>query len=84
MSEFAMEHYDDIGLKPGDSVVLTAMPQAFLADLPSEDQDALTAVVGTPVTFLGYDDAGRAELEFKDRHGVIHFIYVTPNLIRAL
>jgi hypothetical protein len=28
-----------------------------------------------------YDDAGRAELQFTDRAGVIHFLYVRPEYI---
>jgi hypothetical protein len=69
--------------KPGDTVVLTSAPPGLLKGLPTEDQDALTEAVGKPVLLLAYDDDGRAELEFKDRHGVIHFIYVNPDMIRA-
>jgi len=38
----------------------------LLEDLPEEDQRAITAIVGKPVTFVGYDEDGRAELEFDD------------------
>jgi hypothetical protein len=68
---------------PGDSVVLTEVPAGFLNDLPIEDQRAISEVVGKPVRLNEYDDAGRAELEFTDRDGNFHFIYVTPNFIRA-
>ena len=64
-------------------VVLTAIPQGFLDDLPEEDQQAIKEVVGKPVLLNEYDDAGRAELEFNDRGGQIHLIFVAPEFIRA-
>ena len=51
---------------PGDMVVLTAIPQGFWDDLPEEDQQAIREIVGKPVLLNEYDDAGRAELEFRD------------------
>jgi hypothetical protein len=39
--------------------------------------------VGKPVVLNEYDDAGRAELEFKDRNGDFHFSFVDPRFIRA-
>ncbi len=68
--------------KPGDTVVLTEIPPRFLDDLPIEDQQAIKEVVGKPILLNEYDDDGRAELEFTDASGVIHFIYVNPGLIR--
>lgn len=70
--------------EPGDTVVLTSLQPGLLTGLPTEDQEALIAAVGKPLLLLSYDDVGRAELEFKDRHGVIHFIYVSPETITAL
>ena len=67
---------------PGDTVVLTGVPPGFLDDLPTEDQRAITEVVGKPIRLNDYDDEGRAELEFTDRDGNFHFIYVSPNFIR--
>lgn len=67
--------------EPGDIVVLRSLHPGLLTGLPTEEQEALIAAVGKPVLLLAYDDAGRAELEFKDRHGVIHFIYVSPEAI---
>ena len=69
--------------EPGGTVLLTSAPPGLLKDLPMEDQEALKEAVGKPVLLLAYDGDGRAELEFKDRHGVIHFIYVNPDTIRA-
>ena len=69
--------------KPGDSVVLTEVPPGLLEGLPSEDQTAIVEVVGKQVLLVGYEDDGRAELEFTDEHGTIHFIFVNPTFIRA-
>ena len=66
--------------KPGDSVVLTGIPPALLGGLPSEDQTAITEVVRKQVLLVGYED-GRAELEFTDKHGTIHSIFVNPTFI---
>ena len=69
--------------QPGDTVILTSVPPGLLQGLPMEDQEALKEAVGKQVLLIAYDDTGRAELEFKDRQAVIHFIYVNPNFIRA-
>jgi hypothetical protein len=68
--------------RPGDAVVLTQVPPGMLDDLPSEDQEAITRVVGKPILLSGYDEDGRAELEFQDRNGNFHFIYVGPEFVR--
>ena len=62
-------------------VVLKALPAGFLDDLPIKDQEAISNAVGKPITLNGYEDDGRAELEFTDTEGVIHIIYVDPNFI---
>jgi hypothetical protein len=67
--------------KPGEWVVLTEVPPGMLNGLPAEDQQAIIEVVGKPVILNEYDEAGRAELEFKDRGGNLHFIYVDPRFI---
>ena len=66
---------------PEEMVVLTAIPQGFLDDLPEEDQQAIREIVGKPVLLNEYDDAGRAELEFNDRDGQPHFIFVPADFI---
>jgi hypothetical protein len=68
-------------LKPGTTVVLRDVPPGFLNDLPTDDQEAISEVIGKAVTFNEYDEEGRAELEFKDSNGAIHFIYVRPEFI---
>ena len=69
--------------KPGDTVVLTAIPPGLLDNLPIEDQRAISEIVGKPVRLNEYADEGRAELEFTGRDGEVHFVYVSPNFIRA-
>jgi hypothetical protein len=69
--------------KPGDTVMLTEVPPGLLDNLPIEDQRAISEVVGKPVRLNEYDDDGRAELEFTDRDGNFHFIYVSPKFIRG-
>jgi len=69
--------------KPGDTVVLTEVPRGLLDDLPQADKQAVSEAVGKPIALNGYDDDGRAELQFTDDSGVIHFIYVKPDFIRA-
>jgi hypothetical protein len=66
---------------PGDMVTLSEIPSGLLDDLPEEDQRAISEIVGKPVRLNEYDHAGRAELEFVDGEGVLHFIYVSPDII---
>jgi len=67
--------------KPGDTVVLIEVPPGMLDDLPPEDQQAINEVVGKPILLSEYDEAGRAELGFKDSSGTFHYIYVAPEFI---
>jgi hypothetical protein len=69
--------------KPGELVVLIEIPGGMLNDLPPEDQQAITEVVGKPILLNEYDDVGRAELEFTDQEGQIHYIFVAPEFIRV-
>jgi hypothetical protein len=69
--------------KPGDQVVLIALPPGFLDDLPPEDQRAIGQVVGKEVLLSEYDEYGRAELEFTEENGTIHYIYVSPEFIKG-
>jgi hypothetical protein len=67
---------------PGDNVVLVEVSPGLLDDLPKEDQHAISEIVGKSVRLNEYDSQGRAELEFIDSEGTIHFLYVSPDLIR--
>lgn len=65
-------------------MVLVGLASGFPDGLPHEDQQALQDVVGKSVILNGYDEEGRAELEFCDKQGLRHFIYVDPRFIRAI
>jgi hypothetical protein len=67
--------------KPGDRVILRECPAGLLDDLPPADQQAISDIIGKPVRLNVYDDDGRAELEFTDADGVIHFLFVRPEFI---
>jgi len=62
-------------------VVLTELPPGLIDDLPKSDQRAITQIVGEPVLLEGFEDDGRAELQFVDSRKVIHFLYVDPKFI---
>jgi hypothetical protein len=64
-------------------VVLERLPPGLLNGLPEEDQIAISEMVEKPVLLAGYDDVGRAELEFSDRNGHSHSIFVDPSFIRT-
>jgi hypothetical protein len=67
---------------PGDPVVLVEAPPELLLGLPREDQEAISGAIGNTVLFVGYDDDGKAEIEFTDKDGIIHIIYVNPTAIK--
>jgi len=66
---------------PGDMVTLREIPIGLQDDLPEGDQRAIAEIVGKPLKLNGYDPAGRAELQFLDSEGVLHFIYVSSDII---
>jgi hypothetical protein len=75
-------------LRAGDTVVLVGVPPGLLDGLRAEDQRAIIAVVGKPVQFVGYDEDGKAELEFDDpfdprteHYSNTHTIWVAPTFI---
>jgi hypothetical protein len=69
--------------KVGERVILIAVPPGTLDGLPEEDQRAIESIVGKPVTLVGYDDDGRAKLEFDDPFVVrtTHSIWVLPEFV---
>jgi hypothetical protein len=71
-------------LKPGNKVILTEIPPGLLDGLPEEDQLDIKEIVGKPIRFNEYDkgDMERAELEFRDRAGHLHFIFVGLKFIQ--
>jgi hypothetical protein len=64
-------------------VVLDVVPPGLLNGLPKSDQAAISAIVGKPVLLVGYDEDGRAELEFVDREGHNHSIWVKTRFLRS-
>ena len=60
------------------------VPRGLLDGLPIADQGAISEIIGKPVRLNEYDTEGRAEIEFTDSEGVIHFNYVSPDAIRTL
>lgn len=79
-----MANTGDTKPKPRNRVILIELPPGFLRDLPEEDQQAIKDAVGKSVRLNEYDEDGRAELEFKDRNGCSHTVYVGPEFIRAM
>lgn len=63
------------------TVILKRLPEHFLDGLPADDQIAIQAAVGTPMTHVGTDQHGRAELEFRDAAGDIHTIWIDEALV---
>jgi hypothetical protein len=68
--------------KPGEKVILTALPPGFIDDLPKKEQRAISARIGRPIMLMGYDRDGRAELEFMVQDDSIHTLYVDPKFIK--
>jgi|SoiMethySBSTD1v2_1073268.scaffolds.fasta_scaffold1257364_2 hypothetical protein len=68
---------------PGELVVLKELPPGLLTGLPAEDQEAIREIIGKTVRLVEYDDAGRAEVEFTDREGAVHSIWVEPRFIAS-
>jgi hypothetical protein len=68
--------------KPGQKVILTALPPGFLDDLPKEEQRAISARIGRPIMLMRYERDGRAELEFMAKDDSIHTLYVDPKFIK--
>ena len=66
-------------------VVLVSLPDRFLDDLPQEDQVAISGMIGVPISLVGYDEDGRAVLEFAEaaRPGHHHTIWVDVKHIRV-
>jgi hypothetical protein len=70
--------------RPGDLVLLAGVPEGLIDDLPPEDQHALVMAVGTYVVFVGWDEGGRAEVQFEDSERGIHFLYVAAHFVKTV
>lgn len=40
-------------------------------------------MVGKEIRLNRYGEDGRAELEFKDNNGTVHFVYVNPPFVKS-
>jgi hypothetical protein len=68
--------------KPGDKVVLKALPPGFVDDLPEEERRAILARTGRPIILMEYDRDGRAELEFMAQDDSVHTLCVDLKFVR--
>jgi hypothetical protein len=68
--------------EPGTTVVFKSVPPGLLDGLPQSAKRAFAAIVGQPVRLVDYDDVERAELEFTDDEGDLHYVYVKPEYLR--
>lgn len=71
-------------LKKGSSVLFIFAPNELLSGLPLDDQIAIKSQAGKIMTVQGFDSLGNVELEFSDCEGILHFIYVKPECLRAI
>ena len=62
--------------EPEERVLLLGLPSRFLDGLPRQDQRAISRVVGKPVRLVKYERDGRAELEFVEKNGTSHSIWI--------
>lgn len=68
----------------GARVVLSAIPSGLLHGLPTEDQAAILAAIGSVVEVTDVDDAGRVEVEFTDQQEITHSIWIPPEMLAAI
>jgi len=70
-------------LRPGATVILEKLPPGLRDGLPGEDQAAISAIVGVPIRFSGFDEDGRLELAFVEENRTIHHIYVDRKFVKT-
>jgi len=70
--------------KVGDLVKLKFVPPGLLENLPIADRKAILRARSSPMRLIEYDEVGRAGLEFTDDNGIIHIIYVNPDLLTSV
>jgi hypothetical protein len=62
---------------------LRASP-GLLRGLPKADRRAILGAVGGAYRVRGFNVLGHAELEFSDRNGSMHFVWVEPENLRLM
>ena len=65
----------------GDLVKLKFVPAGLLEKLPITDRKAILRASSFPMRLIEYDEVGRAGLQFTDVSGIIHIIYVNPDIL---
>lgn len=73
-------HHDVSGkpLVAGSVVRLLRAPAELLRGLPSEDREAIKALVGRAAPVIQFDASGNAELEFTEVSNSMRTIWVNP------
>ena len=79
-----MTNRKPIDPKLGDLVRLKFVPSRLLENLPIADRKAILRASSSPMRLIEYDEVGRAGLEFTDDNGIIHIIYVNPDLLTSV
>ena len=70
--------------KLGELVKLKLVPPDLLENLPIADRKAILRASSSPMRLIEYDEVGRAGLDFTDDNGIIHIIYVNPDLLDSV
>ncbi len=70
--------------KLGELVKLKLVPPDLLENLPIADRKAILRASSSPKRLIEYDEVGRAGLDFTDDNGIIHIIYVNPDLLDSV
>lgn len=74
------------GFGVGDYVIYMRVTDHLLENLPVEEQEAIIAQTGKIFTVIGFNDYGKAELEFDDQRNpesvTYHTIWVEPNCLK--
>lgn len=70
-------------LSIGDLAIVREIPSGLLAGLPQEDQEAISAQLGSALSIDSFSPGDEAELEFVDDSGIHHSIWLAcPHLER--
>jgi hypothetical protein len=64
--------------------MLKFVPSGLLENLPIADRKAILRASSSPMRLIEYDEVGRAGLEFTDDNGIVHIIYVNPDLLVSI
>lgn len=74
------EPHDHAGqrLEIGDQIVVRAIPQELIHDLPEEDVEAINSQIGKTLVISGFSEYGYVELDFVDSLDRMHTIWIEP------